>query len=101
MVSWGFAFRKGFTILLWSILWCIVGTVIAAIISGGAIVTIMTNWSTYVSPTTGALDFNKLGGPLAMLTVGYFIAMIITAVLILATILKITMETTLEEAKKP
>lgn len=34
MVSWFTAFRKGFAILLWSIVWVIIGTIIVLI--GGA-----------------------------------------------------------------
>lgn len=37
LVSWGFAFKKGFVVWLWGIVWGIVGGIIAIAISGGAI----------------------------------------------------------------
>jgi hypothetical protein len=64
MVSWGYAFRRGLVIWLWTILWGIIGAVIAIAISGGSILALITN------PT---------GGIAAGATVGIFAGIIIGA----------------------
>jgi len=96
MVSWGFAFKKGFIIFLWSIVWIIVGSIIGSIIGGAALLgTLMTEMAK-TEPNFGNI---MAGFGLAM--VGFAIGGIISTILVYATILKITMESTLEEAKKP
>jgi len=91
MVSWGFAFKKGFIIFLWSIVWGIIGGIITMVIGGSSIVLILTNPS----------NSNAWIGGLALMVIGSLIGSLIAAVLVFATILKITMESTLEEARKP
>jgi hypothetical protein len=96
MVSWGFAFKKGFIMFLWSIVWIIIGTIIGAVIGGAALFgTLMSE----MSKTTP--DFGVIMGGFVLAMVGFAIGGIISTILVYATILKITMETTLEEAKKP
>jgi len=96
MVSWGFAFKKGFIIFLWSIVWIIVGTVIGSIIGGAGFFGALMSEMGKTTPNWGNV---MAGFVLAM--VGFAIGGIITTILVYATILKITMESTLEEAKKP
>lgn len=37
MVSWGYAFKRGAVIWLWTILWGIIGGIVALVISGGSL----------------------------------------------------------------
>jgi hypothetical protein len=96
MVSWGFAFKKGFIIFLWSIVWIIIGTVIGAVIGGAALFGTLMSEMSKATP-----DFGVIMGGFVLAMVGFAIGGIISTILVYATILKITMETTLEEAKKP
>ncbi len=52
MVSWGYAFRRGLIIWLWTIVWGIIGAVIAIVISGGSILVLITNPN---NPPAGAI----------------------------------------------
>lgn len=53
MVSWGYAFKRGFVIWLWSIAWgivgIIVGGVVAFIFSGGFLLDVISNPSAYTT----------------------------------------------------
>lgn len=86
MVSWGFAFKKGAIIWLWSIVWSILGGIIAIAISGGSLFVFFTN------PTTTTLAASMLG-----ILGGILIGSLVTTIFMYATIVKITMESTLEE----
>jgi len=35
MVGWGFAFGRGFVVLLWSIVWAIVAGIVGVLVIGG------------------------------------------------------------------
>jgi len=72
MVSWGFAFRKGLAIFLWSILWAIVGGVIGLVISDGSLFAAM--------PALMNGDVSAVGGAM----VGIFAGMIIGSLILLA-----------------
>jgi hypothetical protein len=92
MVSWGFAFKKGLIIFLWTIVWGIIGSVIGFVLGGTALFAIMTNPPADV----GGLLMAMIG------IMGAFgVGSLITIILAYATIVKITMESTLEEARKP
>lgn len=90
MVSWGFAFKKGFIIWLWSIVWFILAGIISIVISGGSLFVFFTNPSE-----------TSLWASIAGMGIGIFVGMLIYTVFLFATVVKITMESTLEEAKKP
>jgi hypothetical protein len=90
MVSWGFAIKKGFIMFLWCIVWGIIGSIIAAVISGGSLFTFLMN------PTAEGATLSLIG-----IMAGVLIGSLFSSILVFATIFKITMESTLEEAKKP
>jgi hypothetical protein len=90
MVSWGFAFKKGAIIFLWSIVWGIIGGVIFLIIGGagwfGAIGAIIAD-PTDISPIMGAMGLMIAGG---------VIGGIISGIGMYATMVKIIVETVQE-----
>jgi hypothetical protein len=43
MVSWGYAFKRGAVMWLWSIVWDIVGGIVALVISGGSLLAYLSN----------------------------------------------------------
>lgn len=69
MVSWGYAFRRGFIIWLWTILWGIVGGVIALVISGGSLFA-------YLSNPSAGLAAGAVLGVFAGVVIGVLIALI-------------------------
>lgn len=69
MVSWGYAFRRGFIIWLWTILWGIVGGIVAIVISGGALYA-------YISNPTAGLAAGAFLGVMAGVIIGVLIALI-------------------------
>ena len=85
MVSWGFAFKKGFFIFLWTILWGILGGVIALVISGGSILALFMNPYAYTS--TSSWIAAMLG-----IMAGMLIGILISTIGNYATIVKITLE---------
>ncbi len=87
MVSWGFAFRKGLVIFLWSIVWAIIGVVISSVIAGVAVLNILSN-------RTAANAFASLGIIIAGFIVGY----LIYSIGVYATIVKVTMEGMAQQA---
>ncbi len=92
MTSWGFAFRKGLIIWLWSILWGIIGAIIGAIISGGSLMTMFMDPTALLSPTAMA------GAMLGMLA-GIFIGSLIALIGMYAAMVKIITEA-VEELKR-
>lgn len=91
MVSWSFAFKKGFIIFLWSILWGIAGTLIALVISGGAILAVALDpWA-----FTG---LRGVGPALAMFA-GIIVGVLVASIGNYATIVKITLES-VEETRR-
>jgi hypothetical protein len=92
MVSWGFAFRKGLVIWLWSILWGIVGGIIGAFISGGSLFTFALDPMAYQDPSA-------MAGMFLGMMAGVFIGALIAAIGMFASVVKIVVEAT-EEAKR-
>jgi len=90
MVSWGTAFKKGFVVWLWSIVWLIVSGIVAIIISGGSLYVLLT------APTEA-----QFWAGFAGIALGIFIGMLLYTVLLFATVVKIAIEGAIEEAKKP
>lgn len=88
MVSWGYAFRRGLVIWLWTILWGIIGGVIALVISGGSLLALITN-------PTGPVAAGAIAGMFA----GVFIGGLVASIGNYATMVKIILES--EETQKP
>ena len=86
MVSWTFAFKRGLVIWLWTIVWGIIGAVIAIAISGGSILALIAN------PTGGVA-----AGAVAGIFAGVFIGALISSIGNYATLVKIILES--EEKK--
>ena len=83
MVGWGFAFGRGFVIFLWSILWAIVGGIIAVVISGGALFSLASN------PTAAITN------PLALIGsffLGIFLAVFVSIIGLYASIVKVAVD---------
>ena len=89
LVSWGFAFRKGFVILLWTLLWGILGGIIAIVVSGGAIIAAI---------MSGTVE--GIVGAFATIIVGSIVGMLVSSIGAYATIVKVTVESTLEQQGK-
>lgn len=88
MVGWGFAFGRGLVVLLWSILWAIVGGIIAVVISGGTLLTLASN------PTAA------IANPLALIgsfLLGIFLAVFVSVVGLYATIVKVAVDGALKQ----
>jgi hypothetical protein len=90
MVSWGYAFKRGLIIWLWTILWGIVGGIIALIISGGSLIAVVSNPS----------DSSTWTGAMAGVFAGGIIGSLIAAIGGFATIVKIVLESA-DETRKP
>jgi len=69
MVSWGYAFKRGLIIWLWTILWGIVGGIVALVISGGSLLA-------YLSNPSGGLAAGAVLGVVAGVIIGVLIALI-------------------------
>ena len=88
MVGWGFAFGRGFVVFLWSIVWAIVGGIIAALISGGTLLTLASN------PTAA------IANPLALIgsfLLGIFLAVFVSVIGLYATIVKVSVDGALKQ----
>ena len=88
MVGWGFAFGRGVIVFLWSIVWAIVGGIIAVIVSGGTLAAIISN------PSAAASN------PLALIGsffLGIFLAVFISIVGLYATIVKVAVDGALKQ----
>lgn len=88
MVGWGFAFGRGFVILLWSIVWAIVGGIIAVVLSGGTLAAMASN------PTAIASN------PLAVIGtffLGFFLAALIAIVGLYASIVKVAVDSAMKQ----
>ena len=83
MVGWGFAFGRGFVILLWSIVWAIVGGIIAVVISGGTLAALASN------PTAIASNPASILGSFFL---GFFLAFLIAIVGLYASIVKVAVD---------
>jgi uncharacterized membrane protein len=91
MVSWGYAFKRGLIIWLWTILWGIVGGIIALIISGGSLFAIVANPS----------DSSTWAGAMIGVFAGVLIGSLIASIGSFATIVKIVLESAEEKQKPP
>jgi len=89
MVSWGTAFKKGAIIFLWGIVWTIIYLVFFGIAA-------VLGFAMFIGTQTLSEALTVAIGGFVVVVIGT----IIYAILMLATIVKITMESTLEEAKK-
>jgi len=69
MVSWGYAFKRGAVIWLWTILWGIIGGIVALLISGGSLLT-------YLSNPSAGLAAGAVLGVFAGVLIGVLIALI-------------------------
>ena len=94
MVSWSFAFRKGAVVFLWSIVWGIIGGIVAIAISGGAIFSMFSNPSFYSNPSS-------IMGAVAGIFVGALLGGLIAAIGSYATIIKVTLESLEERRAMP
>ncbi len=89
MVSWGFAFKKGFIIFLWTILWGFLGGIIAIAVSGGALIAAI-----------AAGTYEAVLGAFAGILGGTILGMLIASIGTYASIVKVVMESTLEASEK-
>ncbi len=92
MVNWGFAFRKGFAIWLWSILWNIVGFIIVLVVTGGALLSVLSNPNAFASNPAATI---------VTLILGFVISSIFTSVAVNATIVKIAVEASQQQMPGP
>ncbi len=87
MVSWTYAFKRGLIVWLWTILWAIIGGVIALAISGGSLLALITN------PTGGVA-----AGAMVGIFAGIFVGALVSSIGNYATLVKIILESK-EETK--
>jgi len=55
MVGWGFAFGRGFVVLLWSIVWAIVAGIVGVLVIGGSLSSLVSNPTAVASNPTSFL----------------------------------------------
>jgi len=94
VVSWTYAFKKGAMIFLWTIVWGVVGGVVALVISGGAILSMISNPSNFTNASSAMGAF--LG-----VFVGVLLGALIAAIGNYATIVKVTLESVEERSRQP
>jgi hypothetical protein len=95
MVGWGFAFGRGFVVLLWSIVWAIVAGIIGVLIIGGSLATIVSNPTALASNPTGLVT-----GFLAASFLGIFLIIFIAVIGLYATIVKVAVDGALSQLEK-
>jgi hypothetical protein len=91
MVGWGFAFGRGFVILLWSIVWAIVAGIIAILVTGGTLTSIISNPTSFASNPTA-----YLGG----FFLGIFLGVFIAVLGLYASIVKVTVDGAISQLEK-
>ena len=91
MVGWGFAFGRGFVVLLWSIVWAIVGGIIAVVITGGTLAAVIRDPTAVAANPTGIL-----GGFL----LGIFLSVFIAIIGLYASIVKVAVDGALSQLEK-
>ena len=99
MITWSYAFKKGFIIFLWSIVWGIVGAVIALIISGGSLLAMIASIgssSSYYGYEPAAAIGSIIG-----IFAGMIIGSLVAGIGNYATIVKIVLESVEETKKAP
>jgi hypothetical protein len=95
MVGWGFAFGRGFVVLLWSIVWAIVAGIIGALIIGGSLTSLVSNPTAVASNPTGVIT-----GFLAASFLGIFLIIFIAVIGLYATIVKVAVDGALSQLEK-
>ncbi len=91
MVGWGFAFGRGFVVLLWSIVWAIVGGIIAVVITGGTLAAVIRD------PTTVAANPTSILGGFFL---GIFLSVFIAIIGLYASIVKVAVDGALSQLEK-
>jgi hypothetical protein len=88
-----YAFKRGAIVWLWSLLWGVVGTVIALAMSGGSIVALILN-------PPSATSTWSFGAAFVGMFAGILVGSLVAAIGNYATIVKITLES-VEQTQKP
>lgn len=100
MVGWGFAFKKGFILLLWCILWAIVGALIFVIIGIGSLLPLV---DVILNPTAEALTPEALARIMPPLAIGVIVGVIIGSLIpvigVFASLVKVVTDA-VEEQKR-
>jgi hypothetical protein len=91
MVGWGFAFGRGVVILLWSIVWAIVAGIIAILVTGGTLTTIISNPTGFSSNPTAYLSTFFLG---------IFLSVFIAVIGLYASIVKVTVDGAISQLER-
>ena len=101
MVGWGFAFKKGFILWLWCILWVIVGALIFTIISMGSLLPFV---DVILNPTPEALTPEALVGTMGQIIIGViagiFIGSLVAFIGVFASVVKVVTDAVEEQARK-
>src|SRR5438046_9405345 len=92
MVGWGFAFGRGITIFLWSIVWAIVAGIVAVLITGGTLAGVISNPAAVASNPAAFL---------AAFFVGIFLSILIATVGLYDSIVKVTVEGAISTLERP
>ena len=95
MVGWGFAFGRGFVVLLWSIVWAIVAGIVGVLIIGGSLASLTSNPTAIASNPTGFIT-----GFLAASFLGIFLIIFIAVIGLYATIVKVAVDGALSQLEK-
>ena len=91
MVGWGFAFGRGIVILLWSMVWAVVAGIIAVLITGVTLTSIISNPTAFASNPTA-----YLGG----FFLGIFLSVFIAVIGLYASIVKVTVDGAISQIEK-
>lgn len=101
MVGWGFAFKKGFILWLWCILWVIVGALIFAIISGASLLPFV---DVILNPTPEAFTPETLARTMPPIIIGViagiFIGSLIAVIGVFASLVKVVTDAVEEQTRK-
>ena len=95
MVGWGFAFGRGFVVLLWSIVWAIVAGIVGVLVIGGSLSSLASNPTAVTSNPTGFIT-----GFLAASFLGIFLIIFISVLGLYATIVKVAVDGALSQLEK-
>src|SRR5207253_11249336 len=95
MVGWGFAFGRGFVVLLWSIVWAIVAGIVGVLVIGGSLFSLVSNSTSVTSKPTRFVT-----GFLAASFLGIFLLIFIAVIGVFATIVKMGVEGAVSELEK-
>src|SRR5437660_6532430 len=87
MVGWGFAFGRGFVVLLWSIVWAIVAGIVGVLVIGGSLSSLVSNPTAVTSNPSGFIT-----GFLAASFLGIFLLIFIAVIGLYATIVKVDLD---------